>query len=67
MKDSALLIVDMQNDYFTGGKMELVNIESVANNAKILLDSFRKRELPVLHIKHISLKPTATFFLPGTS
>jgi nicotinamidase-related amidase len=61
-----LILVDLQNDYFPGGKMELVGIEKAAANAQILLSTFRTEKLPVIHIQHISARPGATFFLPET-
>ena len=62
----ALLIIDIQNDYFLGGKMELEGSEPASLRAGELLAAFRKRKLPVIHVQHISLRPTATFFLPDT-
>lgn len=62
----ALLVVDMQNDYFPGGKMELVGIEKAAENVSRLLAMFRSMELPIFHIQHLSINPGATFFLPDT-
>jgi len=64
--NDCLIIVDLQNDYFPGGNMELVGIVEAAANAQILLHKFRKAKLPVIHIRHISARPGATFFLPGT-
>ncbi len=61
-----LLLVDLQNDYFKGGRMELVDIEKAAANAKLLLKAFRARHLPVIHVQHISIRSGAGFFLPGT-
>jgi nicotinamidase-related amidase len=63
----ALVLIDIQNDYFPGGKMELVGIEQAAKNARGLLQEFKRRERLVVHIQHISTHPGATFFLPGTS
>lgn len=31
-----LVIVDLQNDYFPGGKMELFKIEKAADNGKLI-------------------------------
>lgn len=62
----ALLIVDIQNDYFPGGKFELFGIEAAARNAQRLLQSFRERQAPIVHIKHIFLQANAPFFLPDT-
>jgi len=63
----ALILIDIQNDYFPGGRMELVNSLEAAGAAARLLDCFRKASWPVYHIQHISTKPTATFFLPGST
>jgi nicotinamidase-related amidase len=62
----ALLLVDLQNDYFPGGKMELVGINQAAVQARALLDAWRQRQWPTYHIQHVSRPPRATFFLPGT-
>ncbi len=64
--NKCLVIVDLQNDYFPGGKMELFGIEAAAENARILLTEFRKSKSPIIHIQHISIPPNAFFFLPGT-
>ena len=62
----ALLIVDIQNDYFPGGAMELVGSREAAERAAGLLAAFRGRGLPIVHVRHVSLRPGATFFLPDT-
>ena len=64
--NNCLIMVDLQNDYFPGGSMELVGIQEAAANAQILLKQFRKANAPVIHIQHISSRPGATFFLPET-
>ena len=61
-----LIIVDVQNDYFPGGSMELVEMEAAASNCKILLDSFRASQLPLFHIQHLATREGATFFVPDT-
>jgi nicotinamidase-related amidase len=60
-----LLIVDIQNDYFPGGKWELVGSEQAGQLAGGLLKFFRERKLPVFHVQHIG-KPDSPFFVPGT-
>ena len=62
----ALIIIDIQNDYFEGGKMTVVNSESASMNARKVLTYFRENNLPVIHIQHISTREGATFFLPNT-
>jgi nicotinamidase-related amidase len=61
-----LILIDLQNDYFPGGPMELVGIKEAAENARILLNDFRKTKSPVVHVQHISAYPGATFFLSDT-
>jgi len=61
-----LLLIDIQNDYFTGGNMELIGMEQAARNAGLLLQAFRAAQLPVFHMQHIAKRSGATFFLPGT-
>ncbi|NMM28004.1 MAG: cysteine hydrolase [Glaciimonas sp.] len=63
---TALLIVDIQNDYFPGGKMALEGTMEASENAAVLLSTFRRRQLPVVHIQHIAKQADATFFLPDT-
>jgi len=61
-----LLLVDIQNDYFPGGAMELHGSEAAGGKAAELLSAFRSRKLPVIHVRHVSTRPGSTFFLPGT-
>ena len=63
----ALLLVDIQNDYFPGGAMELVGSPQAAAMAAVLLHAFRHKGLPVVHIQHVASRPEATFFLPDTA
>ncbi|MGB8213630.1 MAG: cysteine hydrolase family protein [Anaerolineales bacterium] len=63
---TALLLIDIQNDYFPGGRMELEAPLAAAQPAHRLLDFFRRHEWPTVHIQHISTRPGATFFLPDT-
>ncbi len=62
-----LVLVDIQNDYFPDGAMELVQMDKATQNATQVLEYFRKKQMPVFHIQHISNSPDATFFLPNTS
>ncbi len=62
----ALVLIDLQNDYFPGGRMELVGASAAVRQAAGLLEAFRQRSLPVLHIQHIAKRAGATFFLPDT-
>lgn len=48
----ALLIIDIQDFYFPGGKSALVEPEKAAANAALLLKDFRSRNLLVIHVRH---------------
>lgn len=61
-----LILVDIQNDYFPGGAMELVGMHRASKRAVKSLAAFRAENLPVIHIQHLAAQPGATFFLPGT-
>jgi nicotinamidase-related amidase len=63
---TALIIIDIQNDYFDKGKMPLVGSEKAAENAGMILGRFRAINKQIIHIRHIATRPTATFFLPDT-
>src|SRR4051812_22493222 len=64
---TALIIVDIQNDYFPNGKMELSNPEKAAANAAKVLESFRQNHKDnIFHVKHIASNPALGFFLPDT-
>jgi nicotinamidase-related amidase len=63
---TALLIIDIQNDYFPGGAMEVVGAHAAATQAATLLAAFRQEARPVIHVQHIAARAGATFFLPNT-
>jgi len=66
MPDTALVIIDIQNDYFPGGAMELEGADAAGTKASEILKNFRERKLPVIHVQHLSVSPGSTFFIPGT-
>ena len=64
--NKALIIIDIQNDYFQGGNCELVKPIEASLKAKELLEYFRENQMPVFHVQHINLRKGATYFLPNT-
>ena len=62
----ALLIIDIQRDYFPGGAYPLVEPEAAADAARRVLDRFREGGEPVVHLKHVWDAPDAAFMKPGT-
>ena len=64
---TALIIVDIQNDYFPNGKMELNKPIKAATNAAKVLDWFRQNNKNnIFHVQHIASSPEIGFFLPDT-
>jgi len=62
----ALIVIDIQNDYFENGAMELVGSLAASENAKTMIEDFRNKNLPVIHVQHLSVAPGSFFFLPET-
>lgn len=63
----ALVLVDIQNDYFEGGRYPLFQADIAGSKASEILKYFRSSMKPVIFIQHIHIKSNATFFLPNTS
>jgi nicotinamidase-related amidase len=63
---TALLLIDIQNDYFPGGNMELEGSLEASLRVREVLAVFRGKNLPVVHIQHVATRLGAIFFLPNT-
>ena len=61
----ALLIIDVQNDYFPGGSNELVRPLEAEKRIQELIAESRTCGRPVVYIQHFN-PPDDTFFLEGT-
>lgn len=66
MPKRALLLIDIQNDYFPGGKWTLDGIEAAADNAARLLAAARAAGDLVVHVRHEFASAEAPFFTPGS-
>lgn len=66
MTKRALVVVDIQNDYFPAGKWPLSGIEAAADNAARLIASARAAGDLVIHIRHEFATDDAPFFTPGS-
>jgi len=66
MSKQALIVVDIQNDYFPEGKWPLVGAEAAADNAARLIEAFRQARNLVVHIRHEFTSDEAPFFTPGS-
>ncbi|GAB2023812.1 cysteine hydrolase family protein [Pseudolactococcus yaeyamensis] len=61
-----LLVIDVQNDYFAGGKMVLVDADKALTNVNKLEEKFTAKNLPIIYIQHIKNSKDADFFGKGT-
>ncbi|BAF71890.1 isochorismatase family protein [Sulfurovum sp. NBC37-1] len=59
----ALIIIDMQNDYFPSGKMVLDGMNEALSNALSLINLTKEKNYEIFFIQHVSLRETASFFL----
>jgi nicotinamidase-related amidase len=66
MSKQALIVVDIQNDYFPQGKWPLVGADAAADNAARLIEAFRQAGNSVVHIRHEFTSDDAPFFTPGS-
>jgi len=66
MPKRALIVVDIQNDYFPGGRWTLSGTDAAADNAARLLASARTAGDLVVHIRHEFPTNDAPFFTPGS-
>lgn len=66
MSKRAVVVVDLQNDYWPSGKWPLVGIEAAAANAAIVIEKARAAGDTVINIRHETAGAGAPFFVPGT-
>ncbi|NRA84998.1 MAG: cysteine hydrolase [Gammaproteobacteria bacterium] len=64
MNIKALLVIDLQNDYFPNGKFPLWNTEQTLLNIKIAIAKANDKNIPVIYIQHVAdpVKGIAPFF-----
>ncbi len=66
MSKRAVVVVDLQKDYWPTGKWPLVGIDEAAANAAKVIDKAREDGDAVIHVRHEFPSPDAPFFAPGT-
>ena len=62
----ALLLIDLQNDYYPGGAYELEGMAAASAKSAEMLDRFRSAGSPLIHIRHEFASAEAPFFRPGS-
>jgi len=50
----ALLLIDLQNDYFPGGKFPLWNTDVTLSNIVRAISAAQDKGIPIIHIQHIA-------------
>jgi len=65
----ALIVIDLQNDYFPQGKFPLWNTDQTLTNIEAAISKANKQEIPVFIIQHIanSEMGIAPFFNKGST
>lgn len=65
----ALIVIDIQNDYFPGGKFPLWNADTVLQSVERAITSARAKQIPVVLIQHVadSKMGVSPFFNEGSS
>lgn len=68
MTKKALLVIDLQNDYFPHGKYPLWNTEQTLSQVKTAIARAKALNIEVIHVQHIAdpEKGIAPFFNQGT-
>ncbi len=61
----ALVVIDIQNEYFPGGAIPLPNAAGAAGRAAEAIESARAAGLPVVHIRHEE-PDSNEYFVPGS-
>ncbi len=52
MPKVALVLIDIQKEYFPGGKCPLVDMDEVANNVCCILEGVRSIGGLIVHVRH---------------
>lgn len=67
-RKTALLVIDLQNDYFLGGQFPLWNTDSTLTNVEQAIATAHQKQIPVILVQHIadSRQGISPFFNAGT-
>jgi len=65
MPDAALIVIDVQNEYFAGGQWALPDGDQALERILLLIQKARAASQPVVYVQHI-LGPEAPLFAQGT-
>ncbi|AKT41447.1 cysteine hydrolase family protein [Chondromyces crocatus] len=63
----ALLVIDVQNDYFSGGAFPLWNPEATLERVEHAIGQAKAKDIPVILIQHLAPRGAAPFFEEGSA
>lgn len=66
VEKKALLVIDLQNDYFPGGKFPLWNADACKTKIIQAIAAAKKAGMPVILVQHVAAGAMAPFFNAGT-
>ena len=58
---TAIVTIDIQLDYFPGGRFPLFRAKAATRKAALVLAAGRTRGLPIFHVRHEGLDPNGRF------
>ncbi|UGA53921.1 cysteine hydrolase family protein [Vibrio sp. VB16] len=69
MNQKALIVIDLQYDYFPEGKFPLWNTKQTLMNVKSSINKANSLSIPVIHVQHIAdpARGISPFFNEGTA
>lgn len=64
--NTALLVIDVQNEFFQGGKIPLWNTEKILDNVKQAIHKAKEKNIQPILIRHVMPSEQAPFFTKGS-
>lgn len=66
MNHTALIVIDLQNEYLPTGKLPLSGLDAAVANAVAAIAHARAAGIPVFHVRHVATDPASPIFAPDT-
>lgn len=69
INNPALVVIDLQNDYFPGGNFPLWNTDATLNSVEAAIAAAYAHGMPVVHVQHVAnaANGPSPFFNAGTA
>lgn len=66
MSQRAIIVVDLQNEYLSTGKLPLVGLDAALTNARRIIAGARAKNELLIYVRHEMKQPNAPLFVPGS-